>query len=651
MKKFKRWLLKLPLSFLLFAACSHNNDLVKSPNGKINVKFEVSETGELSYTIFYNDSALIMESPLGLVSDHGDFSRQMKLLGQSAAKEIKDNYTLWTGKKSHILYKANERRFKLENNKGTKMDIVFRVSDDGVAFRYEFPEKDALTYTLLEEKTTYHFFPRTKAWLQPLAEVNTGWAGVNPSYEEHYLQDIPVGRPCPTRAGWAYPALFKYKNKWMLISEAGVEKTHCATRLGDFADGGVYTVAFPMPEEVFTGKGRLSSSTLPWKLPWRTMAIGDLGTIVESTLGTDVAAPLKLEDTSWIKPGKASWSWVLLKDASVVYDVQKQFVDYAADMNWEYCLVDAYWDETIGYEKIAELSKYALSKNVGLLLWYNSSGDWNSAPQTPKSKLLTHEMREKEFARLQKMGIKGIKVDFFGGDGQSMIAYYEDIIKDAAKYHLLVNCHGATLPRGIQRTYPNLVSMESIKGFEFVTFLQANADVQPNHCCMIPFTRNVFDPMDFTPMCFSEVPGINRVTSNGFELALSVLFTSGVQHFAETAEGMKQVPEFVQDILKNFPSTWDDTKFIDGYPGKLAVLARKSGHTWYVAGINGENLTKNLKLDVSKLGNNLKGVMVEDGEDNRTLVQKNVEINTATPLEINLQEYGGFLAVLSDISR
>lgn len=617
-----------------------------SPDGRVSIQFVLNENGAPNYSVLFDDTVVIETSPLGLVTNEADFSTQMKLTGESEITKVSDTYTLFTGKQTHYNYSAHAQTYYLENTNGKKLNITFQLSDNGVAFRYEFPKEDSTVYAITEEKTGFQFPSEAKAWLQHLAEVNTGWSETNPSYEEHYKQNVSVGTECPTKAGWAFPALFKSGNTWLLISETGVDKTHHGTRLAPNAEGGLYKIDQPMAEEVITGESLLSTSALPWKLPWRIIALGNnLGNIVESTLGTDLAHANALADTSWIKPGIASWSWALLKDNSIRYNVQKRFIDYAAEMNWQYCLVDVNWDrnEGMGYEKTEELAQYALAKNVGLILWYNSSGDWNSTEYTPKSKLLTHEQRMAEFARLEKMGVKGIKVDFFAGDGQSVMKYYQDILEDAAQFHLLVNFHGATIPRGWQRTYPNLMTMESIKGFEFITFGQPDADLQPTHCAMMPFTRNVYDPMDFTPMCFTEIPNIKRVTTNGFELALPFLFTSGIQHMAETAEGIKTIPNYIYDILQSIPTRWDDTKFIDGYPGKLAVIARKSGDTWYVAGINGENVEKDLSLDLSELGDQLNGLLIEDGETNRDFKQSAFFHQTRKKLDIRLKGNGGFL--------
>lgn len=294
------------------------------------------------------------------------------------------------------------------------------------------------------------------------------------------------------------------------------------------------------------------------------------------------------------------WSWALLKDDSIVYDVQKRFIDYAADMQWQYCLIDVNWDTKIGYNKMQELINYAREKKVGIWLWYNSAGSWNTTPYHPRNKLLTHEDRVQEFSRLQEMGVAGVKIDFFGGDGQSMLQYYIDILNDAAAHRLMVNFHGATLPRGWQRTWPNLMTAEAVKGFEYITFDQKNADEEPTHCAVLPFTRDAFDPMDFTPMSLYKIPRINRVTTAAFELALSVLFLSGVQHFAEIPEGMRHMPDYIKDFLRQLPVKWDDVQFIDGYPGEFVVLARRAGNKWYVAGINGSGNPKSVMVNLGQ---------------------------------------------------
>ena len=617
---------------------------INSPDGKISVYFRVSGDKDACYRVEFTGKAVLGESKLGIIREDEDFSKDLSLESVSVAEIVKTDYKMPQGKKCLFSYKANKRTFHLKNARGKKIDVIFQVSNDGAAFRYYFPEKSRDIRKIKEEITSCNFLPGTKAWIQPMAEAKSGWCQTQPSYEEHYKQGVEIDKLPVSEAGWVFPALFNYDKYWILISETAPDRNYCGCRLKQHSAGNELAIGFPLPAEIFPGGPVTPESKLPWYTPWRIIAVeGSLKTIVESTFGTDLAEPSKVKNISFVKPGRASWSWIMLKDDSVVYDVQKKFIDFAADMGWEYCLIDANWDTQIGYDKIKTLADYAKGKKVGLILWYNSAGNWNTVTYHPKDKLLTHENRVKEFGKLKEMGIKGIKVDFFGGDGQSAMAYYQDIFEDAAKFSLTVNCHGATLPRGWQRTYPNLLTVEAIKGFEYVTFEQGNADLEPNHCCVLPFTRNVFDPMDFTPVCFTEVPNIKRITTNGFELALSVIFTSGIQHFAQTPEGMAAVPDYVKDFMREIPSRWDDTRFIDGYPGKFVVLARKSNNNWFVAGINGEDFEKNINLDLSFLKDTKTGMLITDGSDNRSFDMQKITITTEKPLGIKLKGNGGFV--------
>jgi hypothetical protein len=323
-----------------------------------------------------------------------------------------------------------------------------------------------------------------------------------------------------------------------------------------------------------------------------------------------------------------------------------EFIDYAADMGWEYTLIDVNWDQTIGYERIEELLDYADEKGVGIWLWYNSSGDWNSSPYTPKSALLTTADRISEFSRLQEIGVRGIKVDFFPGDGQSALQYYIDIFTDAHDHQLMVNTHGSTIPRGWHRTYPNLMTMEAVRGFEFKTFEQINQNEAPSHATVLPFTRNVFDPMDYTPMSLDEIPGIDRVTTSAQELAHPIIFVSGVQHFAETAEGMATVPEYVKEIVKRIPAAWDETQFIDGYPGEFVIIARRSGDTWFVAGINGEDTKKRVEFQLSFLESPINGHLIKDGDEPFSFSREELSSSPNDTHTIDMKPNGGFVMVV-----
>jgi len=612
-----------------------------SPDRHISVEVRVTPAQTLEYSIARDGKPVILPSSLGLRLEGADLANKLTLAATSPVKPVSDDYELATGKKRRISYRANEQVYTVRNPRGQAMDVAFRVSNDGVAFRYLVREPKLPVKTFIEESTSFGFDKSAKAWLQPMSIAQTGWSNTNPSYEEHYQREIPVGTASPIAAGWVFPALFRSGDTWVALTEAGLDGSFHASRLQADSTGGVYKLGLPMAAEVFTGGRLLAQARGEMKSPWRVIALGSLATVTESTLGTDLAAPAIAFDKAKVAPGHASWSWALLKDDATVFDVQKKFIDYAADMRWDYTLVDADWDRKIGYDKLRELSAYAASKNIGLLAWYNSSGDWNKSPYSPKSKLLTHEQRVAEFKRLADMGVKGVKVDFFGGDGQSMIQYYVDMLNDAAAAGLLVNFHGATLPRGWSRTWPNLMTVEAVKGLEFTTFTQADQDAVPRHAAMLPFTRNLFDPMDFTPMVFGDIPKIRRVTRNGFELAESVLFISGIQHFAETPEGMATAPGYVKDFLRELPRQWDDVKFVAGDPGRHAVIARKSGSAWYVAGMNADDADLTLDLDLGFLAGR-EGQLIGDGATERAFTQA---VLRGGKQRLTIKAHGGFVAV------
>ncbi len=613
-----------------------------SPDDRLATTLDLDDEGRPGFALSRDGVPLTARSPMGVRFAHSGFTGRLTPSGDARFRDVSDVYRLWAGKQKQVEYEAREMRLALENTDGQAMDIVMRLSNDGLAFRYEFPGESEDVWRVVEEATGFRFLPGTRAWLQPKANAQTGWSNTNPSYEEDYLQDIPVGTPSPTESGWVYPALFRTGKTWILLSETGMDGRYAATNLAQHSEGGLYRVRFPQEPEVTTGGERLPEGTLPFHTPWRLLVAGELRTVVQSTLGTDLAEPSRLLDTTFIRPGISAWSWGVLKDDYTIYPVQKDFIDYAADMNWTYVLVDADWDQKIGYEKIKELADYAAGKGVALLLWYNSSGDWNETPFTPKGRLLNREDRRAEFKRISDMGIRGVKVDFFPGDGRSVIRYYLDILQDAADFGLMVNTHGSTLPRGIHRTYPNYLTSEAVRGFEFLTFDQQNMDREATQSAMVPFTRNVFDPMDYTPMVLGEVPDRDRKTSNGFQLALPVLFTSGIQHLVTTPDQMKPMPEFVKDYLRDLPAEWDESRFIEGFPGRHAVIARRAGKRWYVAGINADAQTRSYTIDLRFTGADT-GRLITDGDDWRQPAMRKFSTDKAA---ITLPHGTGFVMIL-----
>jgi hypothetical protein len=641
------------LSLLVLTVVCRGNKNIKmsSPGGNIRVVFNIDKTGTPSYTAFYLDTAVIIDSPLGVVRKDADFSRGLKMVSFTGPEEIDDNYTLLHGKKRDVSYHALRNTVHLKGISGERIDIIFQLSDDGFAFRYGFPGSSAEMKFIAEEKSSFCFAEGAYAWIQPRAASKSGWNQTNPSYEENYMMEVLLSTVVPDPNGYVFPALFRSGNCWVNLTESWPDRNYCGSHLAKGEKANEVVIAFPESMEGYTGSAVYPQSHLPWLTPWRIVTMGNTpGVITESTHGTDLALPAVEGDFSYVKPGRAAWSWALMKDRSVNFEVQKRFINYASEMGWEYCLIDVNWDKTIGWEKIAELAQLAETKNVGLILWYNSAGDWNTVTYHPKDRLLTHESRTEEFSRLESLGIRGIKVDFFGGDGQSMLDYYQDILEDAHRYRLVVNCHGSTMPRGLQRTWPNLVSMEAIRGFEFATFDQATADRVPLKAATLAFTRNAFDPMDFTPVCFTEYDNFRRITGNGAELALAVLFLSGVQHYAETPSGMATVPQYVKEMMAAIPVSWDETRFIDGYPGRYLVLARRSGNDWYIAGVNAMKEPVRLALSVP-VPPGTKGKIITEGETGRSFSSSDTEADASGIVNAEIKPDGGFVMLFKNINE
>ncbi len=639
---------KLMIAALMLIAvttgcASSNTIMMKSPDGSIVVSFNLLKGGQPVYTVICRDTTVITEGNLGIIRSDAGFSSGLRLDSVTGPDEIRDNYTLLHGKKRDASYVALRYTVHLTASSGEAMDIIFQVSDDGFAFCYRFPGASEELKYITAEKSSFSFAGGTLAWIQPRAASKSGWNQTNPSYEENYLMEVSLSEVAADTNGWVFPALFRSGNCWINLTESWPDRNYCGSHLAKGNGSNELIIAFPEPTEGYTNGSVLPQSTLPWQTPWRIVTMGGTpGVIAESTHGTDLALRPGEGDFSYVRPGRAAWSWALMKDRSVNYEVQKQFITYAAEMGWEYCLIDVNWDKKIGWDGIAGLARLAGERNVGLILWYNSAGDWNTVTYHPKDRLLTHDSREEEFSRLESLGIKGIKVDFFGGDGQSMMDYYQDILADAHRHRLVVNCHGSTLPRGLHRTWPNLVSMEAIRGFEFATFDQATADLVASKATAVPFIRNAFDPMDFTPVCFTQYDNFERITGNGAELALAVLFLSGVQHYAETADGMATVPEYVRDMMKKIPVSWDETRFIDGYPGSYIVLARRKGAIWFIAGVNAkiEPVKLSFKLPFIVTG---PGTIISEGETLRSFSAGTAMPDKEGIMAVEMKPVGGFV--------
>ena len=590
-------------------------------------------------------------SPLGFVADVGDFSRDMTLSG-SKTRSINESYTLDRIKKSAVTYTANELKVSLANKENKTVDVTFRVSNNDIAFRYEMPRYgETGSIVINNEITGFNLPAQTTTFLTPQSDAMIGWKRTKPSYEEEYAADAPLTARSKFGHGFTFPCLFHIGNDgWVLISETGVDSRYCASHLNDATAEGVFTIAFPMPEEN-NGNGTVAPGmALPGATPWRTITVGEtLKPIVETTIPWDVVQPRFTSEHKY-KYGRGTWSWIMWQDGSANYDDQVTYIDLAASLGYEHILIDAWWDKNIGREKMTELVNYAKSKNVDVMLWYSSSGYWNDIEQSPTGIMDNPIARKREMKWMQEIGVKGIKVDFFGGDKQETMRLYEAILSDADDYGLTVIFHGCTLPRGWERMYPNYVGSEAVLASENLIFSQHANDNEAFNACLHPFIRNTVGCMEFGGTLLNKRlnrtndGGCVRKTTDVFQIATAVLFQNPVQNFAIAPNNLTDAPEEIINFMKDVPTTWDETAFIDGYPGKYCVLARRHGDKWYIAGINATKEPLKLKLDLNMINKGDKATIYYD-DSKRRATMKHIDIKNPNNTPVTIQPEGGFVLI------
>ena len=592
----KKYLSALCLS-LLCLSLSAAPKTVTSPDGKLTV----TVSDDARYSVSLDGKDIVLPSALGFRSNRGDFMNAKVTEAESSA--IHDSYTLDRIKKGRITYDANVLICTLENEAGDAVKVEFCVSDNDVAFRYVVDNPRWASIRIFEEATSFVFPESTTTFLTPQSDAMIGWQRTKPSYEEFYAIDKPMSEKSQYGHGYTFPCLFKVgSDGWALVSETGVDSRYCGGRLSDWDPKGGYRLEFPMPEEN-DGNGTVEPAfAVPGATPWRTITVGStLKPIAESTVTWDVVEPRYVSKHNY-KFGKGTWSWILWQDGSINYDDQVKFIDLAAAMDFQYVLVDNFWDRNIGYDRMEELVKYAHSKGVDVFLWYSSSGYWNDISQCPLNKMDSAVERKKEMKWLQDIGVKGIKVDFFGGDKQETMRIYEGVLSDADDYGLMVIFHGCTLPRGWERMYPNYVGSEAVRASENLVFGQHECDIEAQNATLHPFIRNAVGCMEFGG-CFlnkflnkANARRPIRRTTDEFELATAVLFQNPIQNFALAPNNLEDAPAYCLDFLRDVPTTWDDIRYIDGYPGKYAVIARRKGGRWYVSAINADEAPYKLDL-------------------------------------------------------
>ena len=611
--------------FFLTSLCVHSfgKDIFESPNHQLS-----AEVNGQSVTLYDKSKQMVTRIHLGLITDQGNLDSCLVLKQSTAVKTVKADYTMITGKRSHCTNRANEKAFTYDNADNMPLEAIVRLYNDGVAIRYRIPQGVKVT----DDCTSFYVADGKDRWIapydfgneQPFPHDTEG-----KTVKDRNLRDVTNGQ-------WSYPALVEpQKGLFMLIAESDLRSNDSGSYLVNADNSEQYKVQLVGPSAFCDGLS-----------PWRFAIIGSLADVVESTLVTDLATPSQIADTSWIQPGVSSWIYWAYNHGSKDYALVKQYIDLAAQMGWPYCLVDWEWPEMTNGGDINDVMAYAKQKGVKINLWYNSGTSLVGphAPQ-PQDRLNTAESREREMQWLESIGASGIKVDFFSPDNDTMVNYYIDILKDAARHHLLVDFHGCTIPNGWQRTWPNMVSMEGIYGAEWYNNYELMTTLAPPHNATVVYTRNVIGPMDYTPGTFTDSQ-FPHITTNAHELALPVLFESGIQHMADRPEGYESLPFEARQVYSHLPAAWDDTKLLAGYPGKSAVVARRSGKTWYVAGINGTDEEINLAFTLKRLNLKPKKVLLfSDGEAERDIKVSHPSLS-GDKVCIACRARGGFLMVM-----
>ena len=626
---------------------------VSSPDGRLQVTI-TDEGGRATYTVGYDGQQVLLPSLLGFEADFSSFTEGLTITG-AETKKISSTYQMRQTKQSAADYNANSIDVTFRNAKQQTMGVTFQVSNNDVAFRYVIPrpKKDNPKCAVVSRETTSFRLPDgTTTFLTPQITPMTGWERTKPSYEEDYVADAPMATKSKFGQGYTFPCLFKTSSGaegtvWVLISETGVDGSYVGSHLSDFDPQSGYTIAFPQQGENNGIGSATAGIPLPYASPWRTITVGTtLKPIVETTVSYDVVKP-KYKPSIEYGTGRYTWSWLIWQDESINYDDQKQFVDLAAAMGFEYCLVDNWWDERIGRDRIEELSRYAQSKGVSLMLWYNSNGYENDAPQTPRDCMSTAMARDREMAWLQKIGVKGIKVDFFGGDKQPTMQLYEDILYDANRYGIQCIFHGCTLPRGWEVMYPNYVASEAVLASENVYFSEGHARSEAFELTMHPFCRNAVGTMDWGGTIMNRYLSRDnksrhrRYTTDIFEMASSIVNQTAVQCIAMQPNNLDELPPFELDFLKAVPTTWDETRFLDGYPGRYVVLARRHGSDWYVAGLNAEPQAKTLTITMPEFAGRIVSYYMDDAKKGPQLRQ--LKFNKRGQAKVTMQPNGGMI--------
>jgi alpha-glucosidase len=580
------------LPALLFAsalrAADTNSWSLASPDGRCVISVSLGRAAELSYEVRREGKVVVEPSPLGLQRDDQNFEHALVFDHAGETGNRHEQYELFAGSVPRVDHYVTHRSLVFHNSNHAPIEIELAASNEGAAFRYRFPESSDDIRMVRSESTGFRLPTGTRGWLQPYHTASA----YTPAYEDFYFNVSPGDPPPKSRAkplGWCFPALFNVPgaSAWVLLTESGTDGSYCASHLAADSSDGVYRIAFPSANEVTKGQtnqvGPEPRFKLPWTMPWRVMVLGkSAGDIAMATLVTDLAPPSRIADTSWIHPGRVSWAWWSYPEGPATAERFDEFTDFAATMGWEYTLFDAGW-WTPGLAKIAA---HARAKGVAPLAWSHARDFYDS------------EKRSSTLDKMVTAGIRGVKVDFWCSDRQETMAAMQALFEEAASRRLLVNLHGCTIPRGWQRTWPHFLSAEAVLGNESYFYESRYPQKAAELNTVLPFTRNAIGPMDSTPVACSPKK-YSRLTTAAHELATGIIFTSGLIHYADQPSFFETLPAEAVKAFRDAPARWDETRCLVGEPGRLAVFARRSANSWFIAGINGTSDPLPLALDLS----------------------------------------------------
>lgn len=593
----------LPALCQVAAQAEPNAWSLSSPDKQCEISVSL-DAGRLSYQALRDGKVVIQKSPLGLVRDDQSFESGLVFDRAGKIMHQREKYELFAGVQPKVNHRVNFRSLTFHNAGQAALEIDLAASDEGVAFRYRFPETNDVVRIVESELTGFTLPLDAHGWIQPYHSAGP----YTPAYEDFYFHVFPGDPPPDSRqkaVGWAFPALFHVPeaSAWVLLTESGTDKSYCACHLAPDSADGLYHIAFPLADETtrgYTNKfGPEPRFTLPWTMPWRVMVLGkSAGDIATETLVTDLAPPSRIKDTSWIKPGRASWAWWSYPNGPATANLFDEFADLAAKMGWEYTLFDAGWWDP-GLKPIAS---YAHSKGVMPLAW-------NYAADFYEEKQRTNKLDE-----MARDGVVGVKVDFWCSDRQEAITAQQALMRDAAARHMVVNLHGCTIPRGWDRTWPNFLTCEAVLGSESYFYEPRYTEKAAELDTVLPFTRNAVGPMDLTPVACTPQK-FQRLTTAAHQLAAALIFTSGIIHYADKPEFFESLPPQVIQIFRDAPARWDETHCLIGEPGQMAVFARRSGKSWFIAGINGTTNAMPVNLDLSAYKKFKKRFAVAEGAD------------------------------------